>query len=163
MDNKPDMTAHQSVLLRCEDDTMRLAEQIWQISRVGDVIALWGDLGVGKTAFARGFIRAATRPAEEVPSPTFTLLQTYGAPPGLIYHFDCYRIEHEDEVLELGIDDAFADGISLIEWPGNMGRWLPDRRLDLELASLNQDTSRTAILTGDLTWQARLVALDLHW
>ena len=154
---------HLTVPLGSEDDTVRFAAQIWQHAQRNDVIALWGDLGVGKTAFARGFIQAATTATEEVPSPTFTLLQTYDSDLGTIHHFDLYRIEHEDEVLELGIDDAFADGVSLIEWPGNMGHWLPQRRLDLKLESIGDSGIRTATLSSDdLEWQSRLAAMNLH-
>ena len=154
---------HLTVSLGSEDDTVRFAAQVWQHVQVGDVIALWGDLGVGKTAFARGFIRAATTATEEVPSPTFTLLQTYDSDLGPIHHFDLYRIEHEGEVLELGIDDAFADGVSLIEWPGNMGRWLPHKRLDLTLETDGDSGTRTAKLSSaDPDWQARLAGMDLQ-
>mgnify|MGYP005627870997 FL=1 len=160
MDNN---APHLTMPLRSEDDTVRFAEQVWQHAKRNDVIAMWGDLGVGKTAFVRGFIRAATTATEEVPSPTFTLLQTYDSGLGTIHHFDLYRIEHEDEVLELGIDDAFADGVSLIEWPGNMGRWLPHKRLDLTLETLGDSGARMAKLSSDdPDWQARLAGMDLQ-
>jgi tRNA threonylcarbamoyladenosine biosynthesis protein TsaE len=163
MNESPQKAGDLEITLGREDDTLRLAAQIWQIAQPGDVIALWGDLGAGKTAFARGFIQAATSLDEEVPSPTFTLLQTYESPAGLIHHFDLYRIEQADEVLELGIEDAFADGITLIEWPGNMGHWLPRARLDLELTVHDNVTTRTAKLTAtDPTWQARLADLNLQ-
>lgn len=104
----------------------------------GDVVALHGDLGAGKTTLARMIIQAraqaAGEPAPEVPSPTFTLVQTYELPNGDIWHFDLYRIADAEEAWELGIEDAFATAISLIEWPERLGRLLPDRRLDVRLA-----------------------------
>ncbi len=163
MVNSDNTSTDSTFLLDCEGETLRLAEDIWKISRAGDIIALWGDLGVGKTAFARGFIQAANGPAEEVPSPTFTLLQIYESPITQIYHFDLYRIENEDEVLELGIEDAFADGISLIEWPANMGHWLPYNRLDLTLSSSDTSSERRVKLQGyGPSWQARLSDFRLN-
>ncbi len=114
-------------------------------ARAGDVFALWGDLGAGKTTFARAFITARMQSAgalvDEVPSPTFTLVQTYqipgeipGEPPGdTIWHFDLYRLSHAAEVWELGVEEALADGISLIEWPERMGPLLPTPRIDVVL------------------------------
>lgn len=98
----------------------------------GNVICLWGDLGAGKTALARGVITALGFTGE-VPSPTFNLVLTYDTPRGLVWHFDLYRIDDPAEVLELGIEDALADGIVLIEWPDRLGAMLPDDRLDIEL------------------------------
>src|SRR5579885_856275 len=95
--------------------TADLAGRIAAEARAGDVIALWGDLGIGKTEFARAFIRA--RPgghaAVEVPSPTFTLVQVYDLSPP-VWHFDLYRLERPDEAWELGLEEAFAEAISLI-------------------------------------------------
>ena len=100
-----------------------------------DVIALRGDLGAGKTVFARAFIRARTRPDEEVPSPTFTLVQVYepaGRADAAIWHFDLFRLATAEDALELGIEDAFGGAISLIEWPERLGRLLPASRLDAD-------------------------------
>src|ERR1700754_4988912 len=100
--------------------TERLAAIIAAEARAGDAILLSGDLGAGKTHFARAFINALTAAPEEVPSPTFTLVQTYDAlalgVPVKIWHFDLYRLKAPDETLELGIEDAFAEAISLVEW-----------------------------------------------
>src|SRR5882762_7586612 len=97
-----------------ETATAALGARIAAIARPGDVIALAGDLGAGKTTFARAFIRARGG-SGEVPSPTFTLVQIYELPDGPVWHFDLYRLRHPDEAWELGIEDAFRDGISLIE------------------------------------------------
>ena len=90
-----------------------------------DVIALYGDLGAGKTVFSRAFIRSCGLPEEEVPSPTFTLVQLYDAPDFCIYHFDLYRLKSAEEIFELGMEEALYDGVSLIEWPDKMGGYLP--------------------------------------
>lgn len=118
--------------------TARLGAALAPLLRRGDVLALDGDLGAGKTALARAALRAATgNPAEEVPSPTFTLVQLYDAPTGETWwHFDLYRLTTPEEALELGLEDALAEGISLIEWPQRLGAWLPQRAwwLRLEIA-----------------------------
>ena len=104
----------------------------------GDVLALRGDLGAGKTSFARGLIAALARAAgeapPEVPSPTFTLVQTYEFPDAVLWHFDLYRIARPDDALELGIEEAFADGITLIEWPERLGGLLPARHVEVRIA-----------------------------
>ena len=162
---EPDHLAFDAFLPN-EAATSALAACLWPLCNTGDVIALWGDLGAGKTSFARGFVRTATHPEEEVPSPTFTLLQTYETTGITIYHFDLYRIESPDEVIELGVEDAFSDGISLIEWPGRMGYWLPPNRLDVTLTSSgkeNQESGRSVTLSApSATWGNRLQHLDLR-
>ena len=99
-----------------EEETSLLAKELKPLLKKGDIIALYGTLGVGKTAFTRALIQSEI-PYEEVPSPTFTLVQTYTLNEGELFHFDLYRLETPEEVYELGIEDAFSDGISLIEWP----------------------------------------------
>ena len=111
--------------------TEALAAALAAKARIGDVIALWGPLGAGKTTFARGFIRALGGD-EEVPSPTFTLVQTYDLSPP-VWHFDLYRIAAPEQVWELGVEEALAEGVSLIEWPERLGALLPDDRLDVRL------------------------------
>ena len=125
------------------------------ILRPGDVIALEGPLGSGKTALARAAIRALTDPAEEVPSPTFTLVQTYESEQGPLYHFDLYRLEAPDQAVELGIDDAFAEGISLVEWPDRLGGYLPRRHLKITLAAGADKDSRVARISGGEQWKER--------
>ncbi len=111
-----------------EEATAALAARIAALARPGDVIALDGELGAGKTTFARAFIRARGN-AEEVPSPTFTLVQIYDDRRRPDLAFRPYRLRDPDEAWELGIEDAFRDGISLIEWPERLGTLLPARRL----------------------------------
>ena len=114
-------------------DTIACAARLAQNVRVGDVIALYGTLGAGKTEFCRGFIQALTTPKTEVPSPTFTLLQIYDTPHFPVYHFDMYRLKSPTEAYEIGIEDAFAEGVSLIEWPEKIGKLLPARHIAVTL------------------------------
>ena len=114
--------------LPTEADTIRLGQKLAALVRPGDVIALDGTLGTGKSTLARALIRALTDAEEEVPSPTFTLVQQYETEAGLVWHFDLYRLEKPDDALELDIEEAFAEGISLIEWPDRLGTHLPRRR-----------------------------------
>ncbi|WP_404381841.1 tRNA (adenosine(37)-N6)-threonylcarbamoyltransferase complex ATPase subunit type 1 TsaE [Caenispirillum salinarum] len=140
-----------SLILPDEAATARLAEALAAAAHPGDVIALRGDLGAGKTALARAFVRARLQdPTEEVPSPTFTLVQTYDDPEtdALVWHFDLYRLEAPDDALELDLEDAFSDGICLIEWPDRLGGYLPRGRLDLTLTISSEAGGRTAVLSG---------------
>ena len=141
-----------------EAATADLARRLAPSFKPGDVVALRGDLGAGKTSFARALIRAlsgADGAEREVPSPTFTLVQVYQSVAGPLYHFDLYRLEAPDQVVELGIDDAFADGISLVEWPDRLGGYLPRRHLRIELAAGAEKDSRVARLSGGAQWKDR--------
>ena len=122
-----------TVELPDEAATAELAGRLAPWLKLGDLVALHGDLGAGKTAFARALIRALVGAKEEVPSPTFTLVQTYNSPMGPIFHFDLYRIVNPDELTEIGWDEALADGLTLVEWPSRAGTLLPASRIDVEL------------------------------
>lgn len=141
--------------------TQRLARALAGRARRGDVIALWGTLGVGKTTFARDFIhaRAGGNDAGEVPSPTFTLVQVYDLPDALVWHFDLYRLTQPEDAWELGLEEALAEAISLIEWPERLGDLLPPDRLDLELIMSDGPETRRARLTGHGEWRRRLEEL----
>lgn len=139
-----------------EAATRRLGESLAALAQPGDVIALFGTLGTGKSTLARAFVRALTDPQEEVPSPTFTLVQTYESEAGLVWHFDLYRLDKPDDSFELGIEEAFADGICLIEWPERLGRLLPRARLDVALESCMAPTARRALLTSHAQWDDRM-------
>lgn len=140
-----------------ESETAALAGRIAPLAEAEDVIALWGGLGVGKTVFARAFVRALLGADEEVPSPTFTLVQVYDAPENSrppIYHFDLFRVEEPEEVHELGIEDAFAEGVSLVEWPEHLADLLPCQRLDVTLsASQAVDVRRVEISGRGRLWK----------
>lgn len=146
------------IALPAEADTRALGRALALRARAGDMIALEGDLGAGKTTLARGFIQHFTGEREEVVSPTFTLAQLYDGPVP-IWHFDLYRLKDSMEVLELGLEDALTEGIVLVEWPERMGLFLPQRRLEVGLAP-GLHNGRQARLAGDSSWTARLEELE---
>lgn len=113
------------------DDTARHAAALAVRLRPGDVILLTGDVGVGKTHFARALIQALLLVPEDVPSPTFTLVQTYETKLGEIFHADLYRLTSTLEVEELGLIDAFDTAICLVEWPDRLGDLAPPSALSL--------------------------------
>ena len=110
-----------SLNLPDEESTVVLARRLAPQLRVGDVFLLEGPIGSGKTAFSRALIRARLGRQEDVPSPTFTLVQTYEHDAGDIWHCDLYRLTHPDEAFELGLEEAFSAAICLIEWPDRLG------------------------------------------
>lgn len=118
------MSTEYTAYCKDEAETIAFAQKLAGFAQKGDVFALYGTLGMGKSVLARGFIQALT-PAEDVPSPTFTLLQSYEAPDFEIYHFDLYRLKSAEEIFELGMEEALYDGVCLIEWPDKMGGYLP--------------------------------------
>jgi len=149
--------------------TARLGAALAAVLRAGDVVALYGDLGAGKTALARALIRALPGPdgpeaaaVEEVPSPTFTLVQTYERDPAPVWHFDLYRIEDPAEIDELGFAEALADGIVLVEWPERLGDRLPAGALAVTLGFAGAGgEGRRARLRGGGDWPRRLAELSL--
>jgi tRNA threonylcarbamoyladenosine biosynthesis protein TsaE len=141
-----------------ETATAALAARLAAVARPSDIIALKGELGTGKTAFARAFIRARGN-EDEVPSPTFTLVQVYDVGPAAVWHFDLYRIGAPEDTWELGIEDAFISGISLIEWPERLGRLLPARRLEITFSFGDQPWARHVSLDPGKEWQARLALI----
>ncbi len=139
-----------------ETETGDIARALAPLLRTGDVVALDGTLGAGKTAFARALINALPGAPEDVPSPTFTLVQTYERGALEIWHFDLYRLEAPEDAYELGIDDAFADALSLIEWPDNLGPLLPPAHLRISLHQAAGDETRKIAFEGNNSWMARL-------
>lgn len=150
-----------TIELRDEAATAALAARIAAVAQPGDVIALRGPLGAGKTAFARAFIHASGG-SGEVPSPTFTLVQIYDLPAAAVWHIDCYRLRRAEEAWELGIEDAFRDAITLIEWPERIEELLPAERLDVTLSAGDAPGSRRAHLAAAETWGERLAGLAAH-
>lgn len=148
------------ISLDCPDEaaTVRLAEDIAVMLQPGDCLCLVGDLGAGKSTFARALLRAlADDPELEVPSPTFTLVQSYPFEPLPVAHFDLYRLEDEEELDELGLEEILESGAALIEWPERGASRLPDNRLILRFAAGDTPQARKiALLPPDEAWRARL-------
>ena len=115
--------------------TDALGARLGAVLRAGDAVLLAGPLGAGKTQLARAAIRARTRPDEEVPSPSYTLVQTYEAADGTaLWHADLHRLAGPEEAWELGLAEAFAEAICLVEWPDRLGPLAPAEALWLTLA-----------------------------
>lgn len=131
-----------SLSLPDADATARCAVTLGAALQVGDVVLLSGTVGAGKTHFARSLIQAHLHTVEDVPSPTFTLVQTYDSVLGEIWHADLYRLTSAQEVEELGLTDAFETAICLIEWPDRLGALIPDHALSLSLSDGPDDDAR---------------------
>ncbi len=146
-----------SLFLATPDDTERLGSWLGDASCPGDTILLEGPIGSGKSHLARAFVRAQTQPDEDVPSPSFTLVQTYDGVAGEIWHADLYRLGHQDEVLELGLEDAFGRAICIVEWPDRLGSGLPPDALRLRFST--EGEGRRILLSDGARWARRLERL----
>ena len=146
-----------------EEELERLAHLLAPLAQAGDFIALKGDLGAGKSVFARSFIRTALADeACDVPSPTYTLVQPYETVKGYpnILHVDLYRIEKQEEIRELGLDDA-GDCIVLLEWPERLGAALPDEALEIFITPGELENTRDVTLTPGPRWKIKIEKLTL--
>lgn len=135
------------ITTKSESDTAKLAAKLAQQVSAPCVILLSGNLGAGKSVFARAFIRTICGDHDlDVPSPTFTLIQSYDSSAGEIYHFDLYRLEEPDEIFELGWEDMIREGICLVEWPERLGSYIPKnhKRVCIDIS----EDSRTIMLEG---------------
>jgi len=153
------MSGAVEVTLADEAATTALGAALARSLGVGEAILLQGPLGMGKSTLARGLIRALTGPDEDVPSPTFTLVQFYEtAPP--VAHFDLYRLTRPEEVFEIGLDEALDTGVALIEWPERLGddleRALGPDRLSIVLAE--DGDGRVATVAGVGAWAGKIDA-----
>ena len=149
--------------LKNQAETEWWAQQLALLSIPGDILALMGPLGAGKTVFASAFINAL---AEEwgvnkflVTSPTYNLVQIYELPEIEIYHADLYRLEDGDNLHELGLEEAYDHGISLIEWPDRMGDSMPNDCLYVRLDQGHGSTERTVSFHGQSNWLHRLQSI----
>lgn len=146
-----------------ESRTLRLARAMAPLLGAGDVLALRGEIGAGKSFFARALIKArlaALGRNEDVPSPTFTLVQTYRAGDLEIWHSDLYRLTDPDEVFELGLDEAFGSALCLIEWPDRLGPALPAGALVLDFAPGGDEGARILTLSStEPGWSGRLASI----
>lgn len=123
-----------------------MAAEFVSTLKKGDVVFMMGDLGAGKTTFVRSAIQSLLGNNEPVPSPTFTLVQTYDSQPP-IWHYDLYRINDPEEVLELGMDEAISQGITFIEWPQQMGNVYTPKHYTVKLdAAIDTDQRRISVI-----------------
>jgi tRNA threonylcarbamoyladenosine biosynthesis protein TsaE len=140
-----------SLTLQSADETAAVAQLVAPMLKAGDVILLVGPVGAGKTHFARSVIQArlaAAGQAEDVPSPTFTLVQIYEAGALEIWHADLYRLTQPDEATELGLLDAFETAVCLIEWPEKLADLAPDAALTLTLTPMADEDARQITLSA---------------
>lgn len=133
--------------------TEALARRLAPRLRAGDVLLLQGQIGAGKTHFARALIHALGV-AEDVPSPTFTLVQTYESSDFEIWHADLYRLSHPDEAVELGLTEAFETALCLVEWPEKLGKDTPESALTLRFSI--EGEGRSVEFLGSGAWKERL-------
>lgn len=140
-----------TVCLPSEEDTARLAARIAPHFSPGDTLLFEGPIGSGKSTFCRALIRCFCGADTEVPSPTFTLVQTYDTPNFEIWHCDLYRLATPEDLLELGLDDAFENALTLIEWPDRLGDLLPLDALHIEL-SAKPDHHRITLQSTSDRW-----------
>ena len=153
------MTAAAPLSLRLDlptaEATAELAERLAPVLRAGDVILLEGDIGAGKTHFCRALIQArlaAEGRAEDVPSPTFTLVQVYEAAGTEVWHADLYRLGGPSEVAELGLEEAFGAAICLVEWPDRLAGLTPANALHLGLTVAADDSRVARFRAADGRW-----------
>lgn len=137
------------------ETTARCAVALGHTLRPGDVVLLSGPVGAGKTHFARALIQSLLTVPEDVPSPTFTLVQTYDTQSGDLWHADLYRITTDAEIDELGLTEAFEDAICLIEWPDRLGELQPESALSVTIEQ-NGDGRTARFSWTDKTWADRL-------
>jgi tRNA threonylcarbamoyladenosine biosynthesis protein TsaE len=143
--------------------TQHLGASLAEGLKAGDIISLSGQLGAGKSALARSIIMAANPNETDVPSPTFSLVQTYElADRTPLWHLDLYRIENPEDAMQLGLDDAFVDAVCLIEWPDRLKKFLPKSTLSVHLClpyGNDPDGFRLAEITVPTHWCDRLRAI----
>ncbi|MGH1576129.1 tRNA (adenosine(37)-N6)-threonylcarbamoyltransferase complex ATPase subunit type 1 TsaE [Planktotalea sp.] len=136
-------------LLNSPDETLVFAQTIAKTLCAGDTLLLQGDIGGGKSFFARALIQSLQDVPEDVPSPTFTLVQTYDTRAGEIWHADLYRLSAPSEADELGLTEAFAAAICLIEWPDRLGALAPEGAQTLTFETTELDDQRRVSLSGE--------------
>ena len=145
------------ITLSSADHTAALAVRLGACLKPGDTLLLEGPIGAGKTHFARSLIQSRLPLPEDVPSPTFTLVQTYDADGVEIWHADLYRLTSPDDVVELGLVDAFETAICLVEWPDCLGTLAPQNALTLRFAQGTSEDERDLLLQWTAPeWDSRL-------
>lgn len=150
-----------SLTLSSADATTRLAQKLAPRLGAGDVLLFTGDIGAGKTHFARALIQSLLPTPEDVPSPTFTLVQIYEVYQFEIWHADLYRLTSPDEVVELGLTDAFSDALCLVEWPDRLAELAPQSALSISMRMTDDLGQRLLTFSwSDPKWTQKLVGLN---
>ena len=139
--------------IQSEKKTKFIAEELYKICRTGDLIALSGELGSGKSTFAKYFIKKATN-VKNVPSPTYNLILPYKTKLSTIYHMDAWRINDESEAASLGITEMFESSIFIIEWADKIKSFIPENCLNLIINT--KENIRELIFKGNTNWKNRL-------
>jgi tRNA threonylcarbamoyladenosine biosynthesis protein TsaE len=147
-----------TLTLQSPQDTADFAARLGATLRPADVLLLQGEIGSGKTHFARSLIQSLMNPPEDVPSPTFTLVQAYDTQIGEIWHCDLYRLTSVDEVDELGLTEAFDTALCLVEWPEKLGPLTPDTALTLTFQTdpVETETRHLTLSWSDPKWLGKL-------
>ncbi|MCA1336030.1 tRNA (adenosine(37)-N6)-threonylcarbamoyltransferase complex ATPase subunit type 1 TsaE [Pseudooceanicola marinus] len=154
-------TPFQDIFLPAPEATAGLARRLGARLAPGDVILLSGGIGAGKTHFARALIQSLLAEPEDVPSPTFTLVQEYDTTRGPLWHADLYRLSDPMEVVELGLEEAFETAICLVEWPDRLADLTPADALSLEMTALpdNDGEARRLVIHAPARWQPLLTEI----
>jgi tRNA threonylcarbamoyladenosine biosynthesis protein TsaE len=150
-----------SLKLSSQENTLLLAQTIAPLLKAGDIILLEGPIGAGKSFFARSLILSLLTEPEDIPSPTFTLVQTYDAPKFEIWHCDLYRLTTPYEAQELGLEDAFETALCIVEWPDRLGDLTPPNALTIKMETTNTPDERLLnICTTNPHWASVLKVIN---
>lgn len=140
------MGAAETIDSQSEAATIAFAQRCAEKAQNGDIFTLSGPLGAGKSVFCRAFIQHLTGNETTVPSPTFTLVQTYDGPKTLLWHFDLYRIEDPEDIYEIGWEEALTEGVLLIEWPERLGPLLPKYKKEIIFEVLDSESRKIQLI-----------------
>ncbi|EEE37917.1 uncharacterized P-loop hydrolase UPF0079 [Rhodobacteraceae bacterium KLH11] len=152
------MNAPLNLTLHSPEETAAIAARMGSRLQPGDTILLEGAIGSGKTHFARALIQSVLAVSEDIPSPTFTLVQVYDTELGEVWHSDLYRLGSVEEIEELGLIDAFEASICLIEWPDKLGSLTPQPALLIRFTADpdDHDTRHLTLSWSDPKWNIKL-------
>ena len=152
-----------NIELESSDKTAGFAVKLASKLSAGDTVLLSGDVGAGKSFFARAMITSLLTQPEDIPSPTFTLVQTYDTEIGALWHADLYRLSSDFEVEELGLLDAMSDAVCVIEWPDRLGEYMPKNALNINLSAGKTDEARHMSISWSVVrWQTAMIDWERH-
>ncbi len=149
-----------SITSRSPAQTKQLAEMFAPFCKAGLTLLLDGPIGAGKSLFARALITHLLDVPEDIPSPTFTLVQVYETRKFDIWHSDLYRVNNPDDVFELGLDEAFETALCIVEWPDRLGAFTPDGALSVSLKPTENENHRALRVSSENAhWHPLIKAL----